>query len=116
MPARARDRRRDEAAEALRALLHVVATAVGMLLVVCGLFLVEVGPRWLRWLLLLLWLPLLLLPPFAFPLLHFAWQRPPESSGLRAVATGLAAWLFGILLCVTVGGRFYVWLGAASWS
>jgi hypothetical protein len=112
MPARARDRRRAEAAEALRALLHVVATAVGMLLVVCGLFLVEVGLRWL----LLLWLPLLLLPPFAFPLPHFAWQRPPESSGLRAVATGLAAWLFGILLCVTVGGRFYVWLGAASWS
>lgn len=115
MPARAEDRRRTGAPEWLRALLHVVATAVGMLAIVCGLYLVEIGPRWLHGLL-LLWLPLLLLPPFAFPLLHFAWQRPPESSGLRAVATGLAAWLLGIVLCLTVGSRVYVWIGAASWS
>jgi len=101
--------------EPVRALLHVVLTAVGMLAIVCALFFVEVGPAWLRWLL-LLWLPLLLLPPFAFPLLHFAWQRPPESSGLRAVAAGLAAWLLGIVRCLAVGSRVYVWLGAASWS
>lgn len=115
MPARAEDRRRAGAPEWLRALLHVAATAVGMLAIVCGLYLVEVGPRWLHGLL-LLWLPFLLLPPFAFPLLHFAWQRPPESSGLRAVVTGLAAWLLGIVLCLTVGSRVYVWIGAASWS
>ena len=36
--------------------------------------------------------------------------------GLRAVATGLAAWLLGIALCLTVGSRVYVWIGTASWS
>ena len=52
---------------------------------------------------------------------------PPEalSAFLRALGRdldggrrvlGRAAWLLGILLCVTVGGRLYVWLGAASWS
>ncbi len=114
MPSRPADRR-VVAPEWLRALGHVVGTAVGMLACVCALFLVEVGPRPLH-LLLLLWLPLLLLPPFAFPLLHFAWQRPPESAGLRAVATGLLSWLLGCWLCLTVGARFYVWVGAASWS
>jgi hypothetical protein len=90
---------REGALEWLRALGHVAGTAVGMLACVCALYLVEVGPA-----------------PLAFPLLHVRWQRPPESAGLRAVASGLLSWLLGCWLCLTVGARVYVWVGAASWS